>query len=407
MARRPRSSALENRTNRLKLAPRKKPHAFTAISPGIALGYRRCQGAGRWIVRCADGRGSNWQKVFAIADDHEDADGAHVLTFWQAQDKARALARGSADTGRPVTVAEALDTYAADLKARGNGLGNVTRVLHHLTPALAAKPVALLTSRELQHWRDGLGVKPATINRTARQLMAALNLAAKHDARIINTNAWKIGLASLRDAYVARNTILTDAQVRALIDAAYADGPAFGLYVEVAATTGARPSQLAKLEVGDVQADRDDPRLMMPSSRKGHAGKLIIRRPVPVPVSLAAKLRRAAGDRDASEPLLLRGDGKAWPASNNAGYRTLFARAVARARLKPSVTFYALRHSSIARALLAGVPVRLVAVAHDTSTLMIERSYSRFISDHADTIMRRGLLDVAQPVAENVVALRS
>src|SRR5215510_2385569 len=149
MARRPRSSQLENRTNRLKLPARKKPHAFTTIAPGIALAYRRNQGAGTWVVRVADGHGGNWTKGFAIADDHEDADGEHVLTFWQAQDKARALARGSVADGRPCTVAEALDTYAADLKARGGLAGNVSRVRNHLPPALVSKAVALLTSREL------------------------------------------------------------------------------------------------------------------------------------------------------------------------------------------------------------------------------------------------------------------
>src|SRR5215470_8267484 len=104
MARRPRSAQLETRTNRLKLPVRKKPHAFVTISPGIALGYRRNKGAGTWIVRVADGHGGNWQKGFAVADDHEDADGTHVLTFWQAQDKARTLARGTTDNGRPWTV---------------------------------------------------------------------------------------------------------------------------------------------------------------------------------------------------------------------------------------------------------------------------------------------------------------
>ena len=57
MARRPRSAQLETRTARLKLARRKKPHAFTTISPGIALGFRRNQGAGTWVVRVADGSG--------------------------------------------------------------------------------------------------------------------------------------------------------------------------------------------------------------------------------------------------------------------------------------------------------------------------------------------------------------
>ena len=222
MARRPRSAQLETRTARLKLARRKKPHAFTTISPGIALGYRRNQAAGTWVVRVADGRGGNWTKGFATADDHEDADGEHVLTFWQAQDKARALAVGSVDSGRPCTVIESLNAYAADLKARGGLITNAFRPRLHLSPALANKPVGLLTSRELQRLRDSLisKIKPASINRLFRGLKAALNLAAKHDARITNASAWRIGLAALPDAYQARNTILTDELVRALITAA-------------------------------------------------------------------------------------------------------------------------------------------------------------------------------------------
>jgi hypothetical protein len=118
MARRPRAARLETRTARLKLPVRRKPHDFTSISPGIALGYRRCESAGRWVVKVADGHGGHWTKVVGIADDHEDADAEHVLTWWQAQDKARALARGKdAGGSRPATVAEALADYERDLIA--------------------------------------------------------------------------------------------------------------------------------------------------------------------------------------------------------------------------------------------------------------------------------------------------
>ena len=406
MARRPRSSSLETRTNRLKLPVRQKPHCCAAIAPGLALAYRRGKDRNAWVVRVADGKGGNWLKNLpGIPDDFEDANGESVLTFWQAQDAARKLARGTVESGRPVTVAEALADYERDLRARGGLTGNVSRVRHHLPPSLATKPVAMLTSRELQRWRDGLvEMKPATVNRTTHILKAACNLAARHDARITNANAWRVGLASLRDSHRARNVILTDEQVRALIEAAYADDPAFGLLTETAATTGARPSQLVKLEVGDLQADRGDPRVMMPSSRKGHAGKRVERKPVPITPALALRLRQAAGGRDASAPLLLRADGKPWSATS-ADHRLPFARAVACAALKPSVTFYALRHSSIVRQILAGTPLRVVAVAHDTSTMMIERTYSRHISDHADAVLRKGLLDATQPATDNVVTL--
>jgi hypothetical protein len=143
---------------------------------------------------------------------------------------------------------------------------------------------------------------------------------------------------------------------------------------------------------------------MMPSSRKGHAGKRITRKPVPIPTSLATKLRQAAADRDASAPLLLRADGKSWSATS-ADHRVPSVRAVARAGLKPSTTFYSLRHSSIVRQILAGTPLRVIADAHDTSTRQIEITYSAHISGHTDALLRRGLLDTEQPATDNVVTM--
>jgi hypothetical protein len=64
------------------------------------------------------------------------------------------------------------------------------------------------------------------------------------------------------------------------------------------------------------------------------------------------------------------------------------------------VTLYALRHTSIVRQLLANVPVRVVAAMHDTSVVMIERNYSKYIADHADELVRAAL-----PVPAEVVAL--
>jgi hypothetical protein len=65
---------------------------------------------------------------------------------------------------------------------------------------------------------------------------------------------------------------------------------------------------------------------------------------------------------------------------------------------------YALRHSSIVRALLLNVPIRVIASGHDTSVAAIEAHYSRHISAHSDELSRRALLQDA-PLAGNVVAL--
>jgi hypothetical protein len=65
-----------------------------------------------------------------------------------------------------------------------------------------------------------------------------------------------------------------------------------------------------------------------------------------------------------------------------------------------------LRHSNIVRQLLGGVPVRVVAVNHDTSVAMLERTYSRYIGDHSDNLSRRAMLDLdVAPSAANVVSI--
>jgi integrase len=412
MARRPRASRLETRTARLKLSVRLKPYDFTPISPGIALGYRRNHAAGTWVLRASDGRGGNWTKRVAFADDYEDTDGEHVLTWWQAQERARKLARGNVDVGRPATVADAVDGYRCDLIARGGDVTNATRIRGHLTPSLATKPVALLSARDLAGWRDGLlaggKLKRASVLRLFKAFKAALNLCARLDSRIRSEKAWRDGLSGLTETFATRNaSALSDAQVHAVVAAAYAEDRGFGLYIETAAITGARLSQIVRLDVGDLQ-DGTEPRLLMPCSRKGGGRRAITRKPVPITLSLAAKLKAAAAGRAPDSPLLLRADGLRWQAGSKNDHSQSFARAALAAGAvidgKP-VTAYALRHSSIVRSLLSGVPARITAAVHDTSVVELERTYSAFITDHADAIARRGLLAPLAATHAKVVPL--
>ena len=370
----------------MRLAVRRKPY-FEAIAPRVGLGYRRNQGTGTWVARGADGRGGYWTKAIGLADDHEDRNGTSVLDFWQAQDKARALVRGSGDQGeRPATVAEALEHYAADLKARGSGIANARRVKSLLPQSLARKAVAALGARELRQWRDAFltRMKASSADRTGRMLKAALNLAARDDPRIMNASTWKTGLARLPEAEPPANKIVDDKTVRRIVAAARDLDPQFGLLVEVLATTGARPSQALRLEAADVQ-DGDAPRLMMPSSRKGRR-RSVARQPVPIPQSLAlALMERSDGcDRTA----LVFGS----QSSDRAG-RT-FRQLAASLHLDAGVTLYSLRHSSIVRQLLAGVPTRVVAAHHDTSVPVLESTYSRHITTVSDSVVRQALIDL-------------
>jgi integrase len=413
MARSPRASRLETRTARLKLPVRQKPYDFTTISPGIALGYRRNKAAGVWVVRVADGHGANWTKRVGLADDFEPNDTEYVLSWFEAIDKARKLARGTDDAGRPATVAEAVASYERDLVARGGDTANAGRITKHLTPTLATKPVALLTPRELAHWRDGLiaggRLQRASVLRLCKSLKAALNLSARRDHRIRNEKAWRDGLGGLSETFATRNaSALTDAQVRALIEAAYGESEAFGLYVETAAVTGARLSQISRLNLADLQ-NGGEPRLLMPSSKKGRGKRVITRRPVPITADLAAKLKKAAGGRAPDAPLLLRADGLRWQTNDEGDHLRPFANAARGAgAFGPDgklVTAYSVRHSAIIRSLINGVPLRICAAQFDTSANQIERVYSAYILDHSDAITRKGLLQTAPPPAGKVVPL--
>jgi integrase len=406
MARNLRSTGLETRSARLRQPIASKP-VWLAIGPGLGLGYRRNKTAGNWVARLGDGKGGYSTRNIGIADDYAEANGSDILDFWQAQAKARQLGKG--DTVQEVAIlslGKALDRYEADLRTRGADAGNVSRLRGHLNTAMLRKAVALLSTADLRRWRDGLAKKlaPSSVNRTTAAFKAALNLAADQDERIGTRRAWEIGLATIKGADEARNVILPEAVVRGLIAEARAVSPEFGLLIEVAAVTGARVSQLARIEVQDLHGDTAAPRISVPVSHKGNGPKAVPRRSVPIGSALAARLRVAAANRPVTEPLLTKPSGEPWRKSDHS---RLFARAARAAGQDPEeVTMYALRHTSIVRQLLAAVPIRVVAQSHDTSVAMIEKNYSRHIGDHSDAVVRAAMLDMGDDATGNVVPIR-
>jgi integrase len=298
------------------------------------------------------------------------------------------------------------------LEARGANPYNAEWPRLHLNSALLSKPAALLTATELKKWRDGLlgTMAPSTINRLCRCMGAALEQAAQHDKRIQNRDAWETGLAGLPNAREVRNVIISDDKVLEFIAAAYCLDHQFGLLTDTLAITGARPSQAVRLRVEDLHNHPLRPRLMMPKSAKGggrnRSVKKTERYSVPITAQLAAKLNVAAKGSLDDAPLLLQSDGCPWDKNPGQNYHRQVDKVVTAIGLDPAeVTMYALRHSSIVRMLLRNVPIRLVASLHNTSTKMIKKHYSKYITEHSDDISRHALLQSESPVGENVVAL--
>src|SRR5262245_37018580 len=90
MARTVRDTKLESRAARSSLKARGKPY-YRSLDEGLHIGYRKPRsGPGKWVVRYYAGGQKYVVETIAVADDLSDANGVDVLSFAQAQAKARA-----------------------------------------------------------------------------------------------------------------------------------------------------------------------------------------------------------------------------------------------------------------------------------------------------------------------------
>src|SRR5262245_43975864 len=148
MARRVRDKGLESRSARTKLKACGKPY-YKAIGEGLHLGYRKGITVGKWVARIYVGDQRYVVETIATADDHEDADGERVLTFWQAQDRARDLAGRKLYTG-PFRVRDAVEAYLNYLGDRTSAYDGRIRFEKHVLPALGDIPLAELTADQIR-----------------------------------------------------------------------------------------------------------------------------------------------------------------------------------------------------------------------------------------------------------------
>ena len=121
------NAKLDTRSARVKCEIRREPH-WQKISKGCFIGYRRIADGGTWVARMRDSGGRQHYEALGAADDIRDGDGLTVLTFAQAQERARAwftskareLAGHIEPQLGPFTVAAALDEYLAGRERRGS-----------------------------------------------------------------------------------------------------------------------------------------------------------------------------------------------------------------------------------------------------------------------------------------------
>ena len=442
MARTRSEAPITTRNARKQLKPRKKPYC-RSLGPGAAIGYQRKQRGGVWKAIKSLGDKRYREVQIGVADDFLESDGVNVLDFEQAKKAAAATIaswhanESSAVIGPTQTVRSAVEAYVGLREARertqGQARGDAKNrlALHVLADEIADLPLHGLTEAQLGLWTDRrpAGLASSTVRRIINDFKAALNMAAKKFRSQLPADMTAIikhGLAAAEaSSPVARDgAALADSDVRLILAAAQEvdreggwDGDLLHLVVVLTAT-GARFSQVSRMTVADVQLVQN--RLMVPTSRKGRGTKKTTHIAIRVGPDVVKMLGSAIAGRRGGEPLLQRWrhvqvkgtdtQPPRWVRDRRGPWLTSpeltrpWLEIVTRAGLPADVVPYALRHSSIVRMLRTGLPNRLVAQLHDTSTAMIEKHYAASIVDVMDDLAARAVVPLLPQSAVDVVA---
>lgn len=441
---------LDTREARRKVEAQAEPH-WLRLAPAEALGYHKPKdgAAGTWRARLYLAESRTFRKkALGTADDFTDADGELVLTYAQAQrkarewfDEARCEATGEKVHRGPVTVAQAMTAYLAHMEREGkrSAKGARQRADLRILPALGALPVEKLTRLRLEKWRDDLAasaplprgrvklrpepkrprkVKPekaapkppktseekrrrkATANRILAILKAALTYAKSRGLVRCSDEAWR-AVKPFRAVEEARQNYLTPEEQQRLLNAI--KEPDFKRLVTGALATGCRYGELARMTVGDF-----DPTSGTVLVRESKAGKS---RRVHLVSWGRAFFEGLTSGRKRTETLFLRdeadrrtceGNPLAWgPAEQVRRMHT----ACDAAEL-PRMGFHQLRHSYASALVAAGMPLAYVAkLTGHADTRMLERHYAHLAPSDL-TRSLEALAPTLNPGAPPVAALK-
>jgi integrase len=402
-----RDSNLDTRAARGRLRARPKPY-YRSLEPGLHLGYRKpLSGSGKWLARhyCGDQRYE--LEVIATADDFSDADGVAVLSYKQAQAKARermvARAHHAAGKHGPVTVADAMAAYFEFLEAhRKTARDARVRAKALIIPELGNVEVQALTSERIRKWHlgltkvaarvrtragdkqqhgapdngdDGVRRRRSTANRMLTTLKAALNLAWR-EGRTSSDATWR-RVKPFEGVDAARVRYLEVAECKRLINGCADDD--FRRLVQAALATGCRYGELCRFTVADFSADGGT--IAIRQSKSGKARHVVLND------EGAAMFRQWCAGRPGAALLLTHDDGQPWAKSHQ---DLRMNEACKRAGIEPPISFHGLRHSWASLAVMAGMPLMVVAknLGH-SSTRMVEQHYGHLAPSYVADEIRR------------------
>jgi len=414
---------------RLKLRPRVGPY-WNYLIPGVSLGYSRGVRASLWILRRREkqsvGRAKNRFKSFAFADDYDPPDGDEILSYDQARARAMELyvrARtngpGKRDVGKiyrmfddlppetPYTFAHAMRDYlrfrmASDYYVLGDFYNSRTYIL----PTLGSVPIEEVTRPMV--WECVTGIVESTVRvqtgfggrhramgkpRTAdelrrRQIIANRVLStigraldyAYTTGKLKSDFGWRF-IPKFRGASIPRDRHLSQAEITALL---LCCGPELKLLVQAALFTGCRFKELQHLKVRDLEP------------RTGHIRIKETKKRVPRVVVLTPRARKffslVCAGKNSDDVLLSRNGSDMW--SFSVAF-TRLTNAAKRGNLKLPVNWNVMRHTYASQAVMAGIPLNVVAkqLGH-ANTRTLERHYAHLTDDYVGEVVRDRMPDL-------------
>lgn len=407
-----RGAKFDSPNSRAKLSPSQKPY-YLVVDDGLHLGYRkgerttdRTRSAGKWVLRRYVGGKKYVVETIAAADDFSDANGRDLLSFFQAQERAREVAARhristTADDG-PLTVSKALDAYFDRLDGEhSKSLSDARqRAALHIRPKLGDALVSEITRERIAKWHSGLAASPrnvrgkagkparplgeadgqdeirrrrASANRVLTILKAALNQSFR-DGKVASDTAWR-AVKPFGEVEAARVRYFTQDEVRRLVNAAQGS---FRVLVNAALFTGARYGELGRLRIGDFNPDSGT--VFIGQSKSGKSRHIVLTE------EGQRFFTQITAGRATDELMLRHDDGSAW---RDAHQTRPMKDACAAANIK-AAGFHVLRHTSASHYVMAGVPLPVIArnLGH-ADTRMTEKHYAHLAPSFVAEQIRR------------------
>lgn len=425
---------LDTRTSRRSLPVTPKLHT-TKLQTGLCLGYRKGLRGGSWIARRHEGGTKYSFEPLGVADDHSDADGISVLSFDQAQVRARewATRKAAEDAGEVVngkyTVANAMADYLKHLeREKRKPQYRVERMIAaHILPALGQIQLSKLTHGKVKKWRDDLAdsaprkrtglmkekvwcvrmvhgkpkgqfrmrvtetktplqqahrvidddtetlrKRQASANRILTVLKAGLNHACV-ERKVSTKAAWE-NVKAFRNVDAAKIRFLSADELKVFIPACESD---FVKLAKGALLTGARCGELTGMFVEDFNAPNGT--VFVAKGKNGES------RHIHLNDEGIAFFERLVAGRNPNDPMFVKANGQPWEQSEQ--QRPMNA-ACASTHIE-GVTFHILRHTYASHSVMNGMPLEVLQkqLGHKDLRITI-RHYAHLCSDYKQQSVR-------------------